>query len=153
MSKSALDFSVSDDSYDLVETTRGEAIHELENTMLAMPEKLKLDIDSMTQHFFGPGVYVRQFFLPKGCVVTGKIHKTSHLTIIAMGACSFATGEDAEVFIAPAVFLNKIGDKRAVYAHEDTVIMTVHPTDETDIDKLEEELVTENYEEVPWLLE
>ncbi len=132
---------------------RSEAIYNLENTMKELPKELQLDIDSMTQHFFGPGVYVRQFYLPKGCVVTGKIHKTEHLTIIASGVCAFAASEDAEVFCAPQVFLNKVGDKRAVYAIEDTVIMTVHPTDKTDVEELEKELVTENYEEVPCLLE
>lgn len=123
---------------------RQKAIYDLEDAIRELPEEQHLDIDSMTQHFFGPGVYVRQFFLPAGCVVTGKIHKTQHLTIIAQGVCAFAASEDAELFAAPHVFLNTIGDKRAVYAIEDTIIMTVHATEETDVKKLEETLVTED---------
>lgn len=119
-----------------------EAVFELERQLMELPDELKLNIDSMTQHFFGPGIYLRQFFLPAGCVVTGKIHKTQHLTIIAQGVCAFAAGKDATIFEAPYVFLNKIGDKRAVYAIEDTIIMTVHATKETDVQKLEEQLVT-----------
>jgi hypothetical protein len=49
---------------------------------------------------------------------------------------------------ASTVIKSKPGIKRVGYAHEDTVWITVHPTDETDLDKLEENLIAKSFDEV-----
>ena len=45
---------------------------------------------------------------------------------------------------APAIFVSKPGTKRAVYAHVDSVCITVHRTDKKDLDEIERELVEED---------
>jgi len=125
------------------------SIYALEQCLLDLPEKDKIDPDSCVTHFFAPGVYVRQFFLPKGMIVTGKIHKTKHISIISFGKVSVTTeGRGIEIIEGPYTFTNEPGDKRAVYAHEDTLWTTIHPTNETDLEKIEDEVIAKTYAEL-----
>ena len=125
-----------------------EKIYSLESALEALPKESHVDCDSLLTHFFAPGVYVRQMFIPKGLVVTGKIHKTRHVSIISKGKVSVATERGLEILEGPHTFINEPGDKRAVYAHEDTTWTTIHPTDETDLAKIEDEVVAKDYSEL-----
>jgi hypothetical protein len=49
------------------------------------------------------------------------------------------------------VFVSEVGLKRAVYAEEDTIWVTVHLTEhsgEENLDKIEEEVIAPSYEEM-----
>lgn len=93
-------------------------------------------------HHFAEGIYARELHLPKGCLLTGKIHKTRHLNILSKGKILVtAVGEESRVLEAPACFVAEPGARRAGYAIEDSVWTTVHHTHETDLDKLEAELI------------
>ena len=121
-----------------------KSIQDLEDSLLSLPEEYQLDPDLLVEHHFAPGVYVRQMFMPAGLVVTGKVHKTEHVSIISSGTVTVATENEGSVTIeGPYTFINHIGDKRAVYAHTEVVWSTIHPnpTDERDISKLEAEIV------------
>lgn len=98
------------------------------------------------QHTFAPGVYVRQMDAPAGAVIVGKIHKTEHVVIIAQGEASVLTDEGVQRLIAPCTFVAKPGAKRVIYVHEDLVMMNVHPTDETDLEKIEAEVIAPDFE-------
>jgi hypothetical protein len=39
------------------------------------------------------------------------------------------------------------GTKRAVYAETDVVWTTIHPTEETDLEKIEEEVIAKTFQE------
>ena len=99
------------------------------------------------KHYFSPGVYVREIFMSAGSIVIGKIHKTEHLNIIQKGRVSIY--DEAGVFTlqGPITFSSGAGVQKVLYIHEDTVWSTVHVTDETDLVKLESELIE------PYLLE
>ena len=45
-----------------------------------------------------------------------------------------------EELVAPAIIISQPGTKRAIHALEDTVWTNIHATNETDLDKLVEEL-------------
>jgi hypothetical protein len=94
------------------------------------------------QHRFAPGVYMREMLVPAGVIATGAVHKTEHLTIV-VGHCVLTTDEGPQEFSGYSSFVSKPGAKRAIYAIEPTIVTTVHPTDETDLDKLCE-LLTES---------
>lgn len=47
---------------------------------------------------------------------------------------------------APYTFVSEPGTKRAVLALEDTLWTTVHVTDETDLEKIEEYVIAPTYE-------
>lgn len=125
-----------------------KSILQLEAAMQAMPEH---QIEIKTTHTFAPGLYMREIFIPKGTLLTGKIQKTEYLNIISQGDISVATEAGLKRTKAPAVIRSHPGLKRAGIAHEDTVWITVHqnPTNEWDIDKLEAMLFAETFDEVP----
>ena len=124
------------------------SIFDLEAVLHAAPEEAKIDCEPLVEHFFAPGVYVRQMFIPKDMVVVGKIHKTRHVSIISCGKVSVTTENGTETIKGPYTFINEPGEKRAVYAHEDTIWTTVHPTDETDLKKIESEVIAKDYSEL-----
>jgi len=101
------------------------------------------------KHTFADGVYVREIFIPKGTLVVGKIHKHSHPNFILSGDVSVATEEGPKRLKGPLSMISPAGTKRVVYAHEDTVWITIHVTNETDLDKIEEEIIAKNYDELP----
>ena len=55
-------------------------ILELEALMRTMPQ-----VESPAQHYHLEGVYCRALFIPKGCLLTGKIHNHESIGILAQG--------------------------------------------------------------------
>jgi quercetin dioxygenase-like cupin family protein len=126
-------------------------IHALQDLMFEIPEEERIDVDEMTSHHFAPGVYAREYFIPAGSVVIGKIHKTEHFNIICKGKCSVST-EDGPMYVeGPQVIVSRPGVKKAVYAFEDTTWITIHVTEETDLEKIEEEVIAKDYAELEHL--
>ena len=117
---------------------------EFEDVLRQMPNQL--DLTDTTLHFFADGVYLRTLIIPADCVVTGKIHRTRHLTIIASGTCRITTDEGVMEVTGPSVFVSEPGAKKAVYTVTQCVIMNPHPTDETDLEKIEEQFIAPSFE-------
>ncbi len=125
-----------------------ESILALEEFLRSFPEEEQLNGEDLTGHYFAPGVYARTCFLPKGSVVVGKIHKTEHLNIVCKGKCSVST-EDGPMFLeGPCVFTSRAGVQKAVYALEDTTWITIHVTEETDLKKIEKDVIAKNHDEL-----
>lgn len=128
--------------FDSIEApTLREKVMRLEEALKQLPQ-LPEDV----HHHFAPGVYMRELRIPKGAVLTGKIHRTEHLNILASGEISVLTEHGVKRLKAPCVIKSSPGIKRAGYAHEDTVWICVHPTTETDLAKLEEQLIAPSFE-------
>lgn len=115
-------------------------LERLEALLEAMPQK-----EMPVKHRFSRGVYARELFIPKGTVLTGRIHKYSQINVLLRGDISVLTEHGIKRITAPFVIESPAGTKRAGYAHEDTVWMTFCGTDNTDPDTLEDELTTRNY--------
>lgn len=99
-------------------------------------------------HHFAPGLYARKMLIPKGTVLTGAVHKTEHLCIIS-GDIEVSTDDGMRrITDSHAIITSSPGAKRAGYAHEDTYWTTVHATNETDLDKLVEELTESTNQEL-----
>jgi len=96
-----------------------------------------IDFEPLTQHHFADGVYLRELFVPAGVVAVGKIHRTKHMTIIASGTCRITTDDGVKEITGPGVFICEAGMKKAVYAVTDVTIMNAHPTELTDLEKIE----------------
>ena len=112
----------------------------LEEEMKKLPQ-----LEIPVNHYFANGFYAREMLMPAGSAVVGKIHKSEHLCIISAGSVEVVSGEKSEFISAPYTYVSQPGAKRAIYAFEDTVWTTVHMNDETDVEKLEQELVTESF--------
>ena len=122
-------------------------IFELEATIKAMPENLGEDPFPLTHHF-ADGVYMREILIPKGAVLVGKMHRHQHFLIFLSGDATVVSSEGRKRVDEPQVFVSPVGAKRSFYAHEDTRLVTVHVTQETDLDKIEEECIISNYDEI-----
>lgn len=116
-------------------------ILDLEAAMMDLPQ-----LEIKTTHHFCNGVYAREIFIPKGTVLTGKIHKTEHLNIVSQGKIAVYTEEGMSEIEAPCTIVSKPGTKRVGFALEDTVWTTIHPTNETDLQKLEAELICTSFD-------
>jgi hypothetical protein len=93
-------------------------------------------------HHFADGIYAREITIPAGTLLTGKIHRTRHLNIVSQGDITvWSPGEPARRIQAPFAFVAEPGTRRVGFAHEDTVWTTIHATSETDLEKLEAQLI------------
>lgn len=100
-------------------------------------------------HRFGPGVYIREGFMPAGALVIGHTHKTSHMNVMLQGRVLILKGDGSVTELsAPMSFVSQPGRKMA-YVLEDTIWQNIHATDCTDVSQLEEMLLEKD--EVPAL--
>lgn len=125
---------------------RRRSIVALEQALLSM-EQAELGLE----HYFAHGMYARSLSIPKNCVLTGAIHTQEHISILLKGEMSIATDDGPQRLMAPCVMVCKPGTKRAGFAHEDSIWLTVEATDHTDVDSAQAVLVTNDYES--WLKE
>jgi hypothetical protein len=119
-----------------------ESVMSLQGAMSEMEQ-----VDCPVTHYFAPGVYCREIFMPAGAVVVGKIHKHAHMNIISKGHVIVSTEFGKAEFVAPYSFVSEPGTKRAVCVIEDCIWTTIHPTDETDLEKIEEHVIAKTFKE------
>jgi len=128
-----------------------EKIAEFENMLKQSPDAVLGDSDAFPlNHLFGGGIYCREILLPAGSVCVGKIHKTKHPNFIMKGRCIVTTNvsDDPIEIVGPMYFYSGAGVKKVVYAIEDTTWVTVHATDETDLEIIEDEIIAKDYSEL-----
>lgn len=91
------------------------------------------------RHVFTPGMFVREVSVPAGVILTTHTHRTEHPFVLSKGKVSVFSEEDGSRYLeAPFMGVTKIGTRRIVYHHEDTIWTTFHATELTDIDEIEE---------------
>lgn len=117
-----------------------EAITRFQNHIQQLPQ-----FEPEIKHIFADGLYAREMFMPRTCIVVGKIHLLEHLCIISQGVVKVVTESDSKIIYAPYAFVSLKGTKRALYAIQDTVWTTIHATDETDIEIIESTFVADEY--------
>ncbi len=105
------------------------------------------DPDCPLTHTFASGSYARTIFIPKDTLVVGKIHRHDHLNMLMVGRVVVATEEGPRKLEAPQVLVSKAGTKRVVYTYTDTIWTTVHLTEKTDLDEIEDEIIAKDYSE------
>ena len=118
------------------EMTNHEVVNALEIEMRKMPQ-----LDLPIKHYFSPGIYARELFIPAGTWLTGKVHKFEHLNIMSQGDMSVLTENGMKRVQAPFTIVSPAGTKRIAFAHTDTVWTTICATEETNLDKIENLLV------------
>ena len=114
-----------------------DAIQAMQDAMRAMPQAPAFK----TEHVFFGGMYCRRMEIPKDSLIVSKVHKSDHLFIGCSGELVVAGQGEMYTLRAGDVIPSSIGTKRAVYALTDVICMTVHKTDKTSIDGLEDELM------------
>jgi hypothetical protein len=100
-------------------------------------------------HVFAEGLYARGIMIPKGTILTGKVHKQDDLQIMVSGDILVKTEAGEKRLQGFNMFASKAGYQQIGRALEDTLWVTVHATEETDLGRLEELL----YEDEPSMLD
>ena len=98
-------------------------------------------LDMPIHHYFAPDVYMRQMDAPAGALVVSKMHRTEHLNILLKGTVTLATEHGIKTITAPQVIKSMPGTKRIGYFHTDASWLTIHPTQETDLEKIEAQVI------------
>jgi quercetin dioxygenase-like cupin family protein len=119
-------------------STRGK-VTALQAEMAKLPQ-LELE----TEHHFADGMYARVVRRPKGAVIVGKVHRREHFYIVTKGAVRVSDGETWRDYHAGDVIVSQPGTKRAVFALEDSICMTVHRTNKRNLEKIERELIVDD---------
>ena len=127
---------------ELLQSSIRQKVFKAEACMLQMPQ-LELEV----KHYFSHGIYARELYIPRDTILVGKLHKFSQLNILSKGDISVLIDEKVKRIQAPFTIVSPPGTKRIAYAHEDTVWLTIHGTDETDIDIIEEIFTASNEQE------
>lgn len=104
-------------------------------------------VDCRVMHHHAPGAYGRECHLPAGSLVIGKIHKHAHINVVSKGRVTVFTEAGEREIEAPCTFVSEPGAKRVVLAHADTVWTTVHVTNETDLSRIEDQVIAKSYDE------
>lgn len=98
-------------------------------------------------HFFAKGLYARQGVIKKGTLLIGAIKRFSHVNIISGDISIFTAEGEIRITGQQCVMVAAPGTKRVGYAHEDTAWTTIISTDETDVSKIEKEVLAQTYED------
>ena len=130
----------------ITESTRPPSHEQLTEFERLIKQDLE-EVELPVTHHFSEGVYARELFIPKGTVLTGKIHKFTNLNILIEGELSVSTDTGIKRVKAPLLVVSPPGTKRVAYAHEDSRWLTVHGTTETDLDVIEQAFVAQDEQE------
>jgi len=111
--------------------------------------------DTPVEHTFSGGVYVRQMFIPAGTLIVGKRHRHETCNILLRGELSVYLGDGKPVthVCGPLIMTSEPMTRKIAYCHQDTVFLNIHPTTETDLDKIEKQFIITEPEYRAYLLE
>jgi quercetin dioxygenase-like cupin family protein len=120
-----------------------EQICKLEDEIAKRPQ-----VNCPVRNIFADGIYAREMTIPQGVVATGAVHKKEHVSMLVRGRVTVWTERGMVELTAPYTFVSQPGTKRAVYAHEESVWMTIHRTKTTSIRELVSELTESTYDDL-----
>ena len=114
-----------------------------EEFALAQPQ-----IDIPVTHRIHGGMYARQITIPAGVVITGQIYKYDHLEFMISGDATVAS-ESGPIHLQGYHSLSgHSGKKRAITAHKDTIWLTVHPSNGTNGEQIQNLITAQDFDEL-----
>lgn len=123
---------------------RRGSLNALEAEMMLHPQ-----VFIPVSHRFSGGVYAREITIPKGTLLTGRIHKFDHFDVMVSGDISVSTDiGGCKRLTGFNIMEGKAGKKRAGYAHEDTRWITFHSAQERDPEEMYNILTCGSFEEL-----
>ena len=125
-----------------------KAVLKVEDMIRQMPDHLEGNCYPL-KHSFADGLYIRELTVPAKILTVTKIHKYAHAAFLLKGKMSVLEEGGIREVEAPAHFITPAGTKRIVYHHTEVVLVTVHATKETDVQKIEDEIIAKDFDELP----
>jgi len=113
-----------------------EQIDKLQFEMAKMPQ-----VELETEHYFSGGMYCRKLIRPAGTLIVGKVHLKDHFFMCAKGEIIAWSEKGMKTLRAGDIIESKQGTKRVTYAVTDSIGITFHKTDKTDLNEIEAELI------------
>ncbi len=108
------------------------SLEQPEKTLLQLPQ-----VECSVVHHFGPGVCIREVFMPAGTLAIGHKQRFEHLNVMLRGKVMIANDDGTtQILSAPVIFTGKAGRKIG-YVMEDMVWQNIYPTDLKDADAIE----------------
>lgn len=100
-------------------------------------------IECPVTHRFLDGIYIREIFMPKGSLVSSKIHRTRHPYVIREGVVSVWVNGGKEIVLSEGYEgITEPGTKRILYCHTDVIWTTLHLNpDNEDLEAIEERII------------
>lgn len=137
-----------------VSVSINDQIENLERDLLVN----KSQVECPLKHNFAPGVYMREITMPAGSFVIGHEHLTEHFNVVLTGKARVMIDGVIEDLVAPCYFISKPNVRKVLYIVEEMKFATIHPTDETSVEVLENTLIRKSnsfikHEEAKALLE
>lgn len=114
-------------------------IERAEAVLLKLPQ-----VECPLVHRFAPGVYYREITMPAGSLIIGHEHKTEHFNVVTKGRALVLMDGVRHEIVAPCVFPSAAGVRKVLFIQEEMVWATIHPTHETNLDRLADELITKS---------
>jgi hypothetical protein len=99
-------------------------------------------------HHFMSGMYIRRAVAPKGMIFTTQIHKVRHPFFILKGKAKILTDNGVEILEAPHFGITEPGTKRLMEIVEDIEWYTVHATEQTTVEGVEDEVIAKDFNEL-----
>ena len=99
-------------------------------------------ISDQTLHHFSDGLYAKEMHVPEGFIIQKHTHSFNHLSILAKGKVVVIQGDDAVVLNAPACLEIEKDVIHGIRALTDCVWFCIHATDEKDVSKVDEVLIS-----------
>lgn len=118
-------------------TPTADAVRRLEGCLLQAPQ-----VDLSTTNVIHGRMCARTIFVPADTVLTGALTNIDNVCIV-QGDISVTTDAGVQRLTGYNVLTAKAGAKRVGYAHADTWWTTIHHTDLTDVEAIEEEMTNE----------
>jgi hypothetical protein len=116
---------------------KAQLLDELEVALARLPR-----VELPVTHRFAKGMYIREIQIPAGTMLTSMTHKTEHPFVISEGAIKVTSdNEGSVIYEAPHTGITKPNTRRALHALTDVVWTTFHVTDETDVEKICEQIL------------
>jgi len=110
-----------------------ENIQKLESSELE-----KEQVETPVRHIFGAGIYIRELSAPAGTFLIGHRQKTTHMNHMVSGKVLMLKDDGTiGIVTAPATMTMEPGRKIGLVL-EDMIWHNIYPTDETDIETLED---------------
>ena len=135
-----------------VSTTEGyrAATTQLKERMIECGSVVGEELDQLLplKHQFGDGCYVRELSAPAGIFAVTKTHKKAHPFFLMKGEVTVLTEDGSQRITAPYYGMTPAGTQWVVYTHSETQWVTVHATELTDLDEIENQIIAKTFDEL-----
>lgn len=113
-----------------------EQVNQFQHELAKLPQ-----FEPRTEHYFANGMYCRKCYLPAGTLFVGKIQRHEHFFMIVQGWLDVYHEGGIVAMQEGTVVVSSPGTRRIGVTYEDTIAVTVHRTDKTDLDEIEKEII------------